>query len=69
MTKRNGGRNISKKKLFPNAQRITKENGKRVWLLNGEEYETFNIMAISVLKELHNSEYRDKMSVKTMKKR
>jgi hypothetical protein len=40
MSKRNKNRGFSKKKAFPNAKRITKADGCRVWFFNGNEYLT-----------------------------
>jgi hypothetical protein len=40
MSKRNKSRGFSKKKSFPNAKRITKTDGSRVWFFNGNEYLT-----------------------------
>jgi hypothetical protein len=40
MSKRNKSRGFSKKKVFPNAKRVTKTDGSRVWFFNGNEYLT-----------------------------
>ena len=31
---------MSKKKMFPDAKRITKTDGSRIWFFNGKEYLT-----------------------------
>jgi hypothetical protein len=40
MSKKNRNRGFSKKKIFPNAKRITKPDGSRIWFFNGKEYLT-----------------------------
>jgi len=40
MGKKNNGRGFSKKKMFPDAKRITKTDGSRIWFFNGKEYLT-----------------------------
>lgn len=40
MAKQNKSRGFSKKKMFPNAERITKPDGSRIWLYNGKEFVT-----------------------------
>jgi hypothetical protein len=69
MSKRNGGRNVSKKKLFPNAKRITNQSGKRVWILDGKEYTTFNELVFATQVELNKSDPNNTMSVKTKKQK
>ena len=40
MAKQNKSRGFSKKKMFPNAKRVTKPDGSRIWLYNGKEFVT-----------------------------
>jgi hypothetical protein len=40
MSKRNKSRGFSKKKVFPDAKRVTKSDGSRIWFFNGKEYLT-----------------------------
>jgi hypothetical protein len=40
MAKQNKSRGFSKKKMFPNAERVTKPDGSRIWLYNGKEFVT-----------------------------
>lgn len=46
-----GNRKISKKKMFPDAKRITNADGKRVWLLNSKEYATTQAIINSIFEE------------------
>jgi len=51
MSKRNGQKMFSRKKLFPSAARITNSEGKRVWELNGKEYKSSREMLNFVVEE------------------
>jgi hypothetical protein len=64
-----GNRNVSKKKLFPNAKRITNEGGNRVWVLDGKEYQTFNELMFAAQAERDKPDSNDTMSAKTKKRK
>ena len=63
---KHSSRGFSKKKLFPNAVRITNVEGKRVWSFDGKEYTSLRSILNMVVEEVDKAKKKQKDGNKTL---
>ena len=63
---KHSSRGFSKKKLFPNAKRITNVEGKRVWLFDEKEYASLRAILNMVVEEVEKVKKKQNDGNKTL---